>query len=94
MESKELSQYEKNVRESWVCEEMKESRNFKGAFDKGLYAGLAHGGFISHITKGKEPWTFAHTKSDSSCTEPKSKHKPIEYPKHDGVLTFDLLTNL
>jgi electron-transferring-flavoprotein dehydrogenase len=24
----------------------------------------------------------------------KSQHKPIEYPKHDGVLTFDLLTNL
>lgn len=94
METKELKNYEKMVRESWVCDELKESRNFKGGFEKGLYAGLVHGGLVSHITKGKEPWTFAHTKSDSSATQPKSMHKPIEYPKHDGVLTFDLLTNL
>ena len=46
------------------------------------------------ITKGKEPWTFAHKKKDSETTEPKSKHTEIVYPKHDGVLTFDLLTNL
>ena len=46
------------------------------------------------ITKGSEPWTLAHRKKDSDCTEMKSQHKPIEYPKHDGVLTFDLLTNL
>ena len=46
------------------------------------------------ITKGKEPWTFAHKKKDSETTEPKSKYTEIVYPKHDGVLTFDLLTNL
>jgi electron-transferring-flavoprotein dehydrogenase len=27
-------------------------------------------------------------------TEPMEKHKPIEYPKKDGVLTFDILDNL
>lgn len=94
LEAKELTDYEKQVRDSWVCEELKESRNFKGGFEKGLYGGLIHGGLITHITKGKEPWTFAHQKTDSSCTEPKLMHKPIDYPKHDGVLTFDLLTNL
>ena len=57
----ELASYETNVRSSWVAKELKESRNFKGGFDKGLWAGMAHGGFISHITKGSEPWTFAHT---------------------------------
>lgn len=46
------------------------------------------------ITKGKEPWTLAHRKRDSEYTETKDKHKEIVYPKHDGVLTFDLLTNL
>ena len=46
------------------------------------------------ITKGKEPWTLAHRKRDSEFTEPKDKHQEIVYPKHDGVLTFDLLTNL
>jgi len=93
-ESKELASYEQKVRSSWVCEELQESRNFKGGFEYGLYGGLIHGGLVTHITKGKEPWTFAHLKSDSSCTKPKDQFKPIVYPKHDGVLTFDLLTNL
>jgi electron-transferring-flavoprotein dehydrogenase len=46
------------------------------------------------ITKGWEPWTFAHRKRDADTTLPKAQCKPIEYPKHDGILTFDLLTNL
>jgi len=49
----ELVEYEKNVRDSWVVREMKESRNFKGGFDKGLWFGLLHGRIIS-TTKGKE----------------------------------------
>lgn len=47
-----------------------------------------------HLTKGREPWTFGTKKRDADTTEPKSKHKEITYPKPDGVLTFDLLTNL
>jgi len=46
------------------------------------------------ITKGKEPWTWRHHKKDCDTTLPKAQAKKIEYPKHDGVLTFDLLTNL
>jgi electron-transferring-flavoprotein dehydrogenase len=62
---KELKQYETDVRSSWVVEELKSSRNFKGGFEKGLYKGLIHGGIVTHLTKGKEPWTFAHKKRDS-----------------------------
>jgi hypothetical protein len=39
--------------------ELKESRNFKGGFDNGLWFGLAHGALVS-LTKGKEPWTLKH----------------------------------
>ena len=81
------------MRNSWVVKELKESRNFKGGFDKGLWAGLVHGRIIA-TTKGKEPWTLKHTVKDSDSTKPKDQFKPIEYPKKDGVLTFDLLTNL
>ena len=90
----DLASYETEVRSSWVAEELRASRNFKGGFDKGLWAGMIHGGFTQHITKGKEPWTFAHTTPDSATTGKAEDFKPIEYPKHDGVLTFDLLTNL
>ena len=90
----ELTKYEDSVRSSWVADELKETRNFKSGFERGLWFGLAHGGLISHITKGKEPWTLAHRKLDSETTGLKDLHKVIEYPKPDGKLTFDLLTNL
>lgn len=61
----ELAKYETNVRSSWVADELKASRNFKGGFEKGLWFGMAHGGLVSHLTKGSEPWTFAHKKTDS-----------------------------
>ena len=44
LESQELKSYETSVRDSWVAKELKESRNFKGGFEKGLWAGLIHGG--------------------------------------------------
>lgn len=72
---------------------MKKSRNFKSGFDRGLWFGLLHGRIISS-TKGKEPWTLVHKNKDSEKTKPKELYKPIEYPKKDGKLTFDLLTNL
>ena len=86
--------YQDRYKKSWVHDELFTSRNFKGGFEKGLYRGLVHGGFTQFISKGGEPWTFAHKKRDSEYTETKDKHKEILYPKHDGKLTFDLLTNL
>lgn len=76
-----------------MMKELKESRNFHGGFSKGLWGGLLHGRLIT-LTNGKEPWTLVHKKKDSEKTKPKSEFKPIEYPKKDGKLTFDLLTNL
>ena len=63
----EIKSYENNVRESWVVKELNESRNFKGGFDRGLWFGLGHGALVS-LTKGKEPWTLKHKKSDSDAT--------------------------
>jgi electron-transferring-flavoprotein dehydrogenase len=54
---------------------------------------LLHGR-LTTITKGREPWTLVHKEKDSKKTKPKELFKPIVYPKHDGKLTFDLLSNL
>mmetsp|Transcript_11143 Transcript_11143/g.18696 ORF Transcript_11143/g.18696 Transcript_11143/m.18696 type:complete len:215 (+) Transcript_11143:902-1546(+) len=89
-----LDDFQQRYKDSWVHDELFTSRNFKGGFEKGLYAGLLHGGLTQHITKGKEPWTLSHKIRDSETTETKDKHKEIVYPKHDGKLTFDLLENL
>ena len=93
LEGQELTEYEPKIRNSWICKELKESRNFKAGFKKGLWFGLLHGRIIS-TTKGKEPWTLTHKVGDSETTLPKEKFQPIDYPKKDGKITFDLLTNL
>jgi electron-transferring-flavoprotein dehydrogenase len=43
---------------------------------------------------GRSLFTNKHGKSDAESTEPAAKHKPIHYPKPDGVLSFDRLTNV
>lgn len=73
--------------------ELYKSRNFHGGFKKGLWGGLLHGRLIT-VTNGREPWTLVHKARDSEKTKPKDLFKPIEYPRKDGKLTFDLLTNL
>ena len=38
--------------------------------------------------------TIPHGKDDAESTQDASKFKPIDYPKADGVLSFDRLTNV
>jgi electron-transferring-flavoprotein dehydrogenase len=38
--------------------------------------------------------TLKHGKADYAATEKAAKHKPISYPKPDGVLTFDKLSSV
>lgn len=90
----EVSQYEEMVRTSWVWEELETARNVKPSFKAGLFAGLSYTGSSLLVARGKEPWTFTWSKKDTEYTEPAAKHAPIEYPKPDGVITFDLLDNL
>lgn len=48
------------------------------------------------MLKGREPWSFRNPKRDAERTLPEShpECKRIDYPKPDGVLSFDLLSNL
>lgn len=43
--------------------------------------------------RGKLPWTMHHHE-DHKSLKPASKCKPIEYPKPDGVITFDRLSSV
>merc|ERR1719230_2394092 len=84
---------ETDVRDSWVWKELEVVRNFKPAWHAGMIPGLAYGG-TSLLARGKEPWTFKWSKKDSEYTKPAADCKKIEYPKPDGVITFDILENL
>ncbi|KAL9183513.1 hypothetical protein ACHAXT_004369 [Thalassiosira profunda] len=99
----EVTEYADSMEKSWVYDELKEVRNCHAAFSKwGVGGGLLYTGIAAHVTKGKEPWTLPTpvgsdgnaVKTDSTATKPAENFVPINYPAPDGVLTFDLLTNL
>jgi electron-transferring-flavoprotein dehydrogenase len=94
MEGQRLSSYQTNMQNSWVFDELKSVRNCRPMFDYGLPIGMAYSGLSLYLLKGREPWTFHHKKADFEATEAAAEHKPIEYPKPDNMLTFDILTNL
>jgi len=90
----EIAKYESDVKGSWVWEELSTVRNFKPAWHAGMVPGMAYGAATMMVTRGMEPWTFGWSKKDSEYTKPAAACKKIEYPKPDGVYTFDLLENL
>lgn len=91
----ELTAYEDSLHKSWIRDELYEVRNCHEAFSRwGVGGGLVYSGIAAHVTKGREPWTLDHTVLDADKTQPKEYFEPIKYPTPDGVLTFDLLTNL
>ncbi|EKC97388.1 oxidoreductase [Trichosporon asahii var. asahii CBS 8904] len=92
----DMSGYEKEMEKSWVYDELREVRNIRPSFHNplGLWGGMAWSGLDSMILKGKVPFTFHHPKEDSAATELASHHKPINYPKPDNELSFDILTSV
>src|SRR6185436_2951199 len=90
----ELAAYPKAFRASWLHEELHKARNFKPWMSKGLYMGTVMVGIDQVLFRGKAPWTLHHAHADHETLVDKDSAKPIAYPKPDGVLTFDRLTDL
>jgi electron-transferring-flavoprotein dehydrogenase len=93
----ELSAYEDDVRGGAIGKDLKKVRNVKPLWSKyGLTASLTLGGLDMWTnTLGFSLFgTLGHGKSDAEATEPAEKHKEISYPKPDGKLSFDRLTNV
>jgi electron-transferring-flavoprotein dehydrogenase len=95
--SDELTDYETEVRDGAIGEDLKKVRNVKPLWSKyGLTASLVAGGFDMWTnTFGFSAFgTLSHGKSDAEATGEAAKFKPIDYPKPDGKLSFDRLTNV
>ncbi len=93
----ELTDYETDVREGAIGKELKKVRNVKPIWSKfGLLASLVGGGFDMWTnTFGFSLFgTLKHGKNDALATETADMHKVIDYPKPDGKLSFDRLTNV
>jgi electron-transferring-flavoprotein dehydrogenase len=89
----EVTEYPETLRQSWLWDELYQVRNIKPSFSWGLWAAIAYSALDTYILRGKAPWTFHH-KLDHAKLKKASECPKIEYPKPDGVLTFDKLSSV
>lgn len=91
-----LTGYEGAFAKSYVAKDLRRVRNVKPLLSRfGTRMGTALGGadmWLNTLLPLK--YTLKHGKPDSACLRPASEFAPIEYPKPDGVLTFDRLTSV
>jgi electron-transferring-flavoprotein dehydrogenase len=94
----ELAAYPAAVRRSWVYDDLYKVRNVKPGLKWGMWLGTAHGGvhmWLNHLGLGAAaPWTLRHDKPDHESLAPAGEMPKIDYPKYDGVLTFDKLSSV
>jgi electron-transferring-flavoprotein dehydrogenase len=93
----ELTDYEADVRSGAIGADLKKVRNVKPLWSKfGLVASLMGGGLDMWTnTLGFSLFgTLSHGKTDAAATGKAADFAPIAYPRPDGVLSFDRLTNV
>ena len=89
----ELTSYTDKINQSWVCEELYKVRNIRPGFRYGLTLGLLNAAFETYVSRGKSPWTLANH-ADHLTLKQAIYSKKIDYPKPDGILTFDRLSSV
>lgn len=94
----EIIEYENEWRSSQIGDDLKKVRNVKPLWSKfGTIIGVGLGGldmWLNTLIKWSPFGTMKHGKPDYACLEPASQHKPIEYPKPDGEISFDRLSSV
>jgi electron-transferring-flavoprotein dehydrogenase len=89
----ELFDYPQKIKQSWVIKELYQARNIRPGFQRGLFFGLANAAFETYISRGNSPWTLKNH-ADNLTLQQAGVAKPIDYPKPDGVFTFDKLSSV
>lgn len=92
--ARELTAYPAAFRKSWAWRELHAARNVRPSFKWGLIGGSIYTGIDQLLLRGKAPWTLRHAHVDHESLRKASECQPIEYPKPDGVISFDRLTNI
>ena len=89
----ELTALPEKFRTSWLFDELYRARNFKPWMSRGLYLGSLMFGIDQEVLRGRAPWTL-HLAADHEKLKKAAECTPIEYPKPDGVVSFDLLSSV
>ncbi|MCT4702073.1 electron transfer flavoprotein-ubiquinone oxidoreductase [Enterobacteriaceae bacterium H20N1] len=94
-EKRDLSDFAQAFSDSWLGEELRQSRNFGPLLHR---FGTVLGGAFNYIEqnwfKGKLPFTLHDRKADNLQLRSAKQSTPISYPKPDNQLSFDKLSSV
>ena len=91
----ELADYRQRVEGSWLGRELRRARNVGPALHKlGPLLGSAYAFVDQTIARGRMPFTLKEQVADHDQLLDAAKAPKIDYPKPDGVLSFDKLSSV
>jgi electron-transferring-flavoprotein dehydrogenase len=88
-----VESYPDALKQSWLWDELYKVRNIRPSFHRGLWAGIAYSALDTYVWRGRAPWTFKHHE-DHAQLKPANEARRIDYPRPDGVITFDKLSSV
>lgn len=90
-----LHDYRTRIDDSWLGAELRSARNVGPALHKfGPLFGSAYAWIDQTIARGRMPFTLQDRKPDHERLRPAADSPKIDYPKPDGVLSFDKLSSV
>ena len=91
----DLTTYADKVGESWVHDELYRARNFGPALHKlGTFFGSAFTFIDQNVFRGRLPFTWHNREADHESLDKAADAAVIDYPKPDGVISFDRLSSV
>jgi electron-transferring-flavoprotein dehydrogenase len=94
----EVAEYPAAFEQSWLHEELQRSRNFKQWFKRGATIGALMTGIeqwlLPKLGFKSPPWSIRNSVPDHATLREAKANDRIDYPKPDGVLTFDRLSSV
>lgn len=92
--NQQISIYSEKMAQSCVMSDLHNVRNLRPGFHYGFWAGMTMAAIDQYIFRGHAPWTLHYPDADYTRLKPADYYAPIQYPKPDGKLTFDKLTQV
>ena len=87
--------YDDKIANSSIYKELYKSRNFAPIFHKfGGLVGAAFNAIDQFIFRGNLPFTMHHSTPDYACMKKADEMSKIDYPKPDGIYSFDKLSSV
>lgn len=86
----ECVDYPKQLKETWLWEDLYKARNIRPALRYGLLPGLTYAAIDTYLFRGRAPWTLHHKIPDNKMLKKADQCSKISYPKHDNKVTFDI----